>query len=88
MLAARGHVFVACRPSQWVARTQQSDNLRKAPILCVGKSVRPVTFEFDADRKIVAAFPVKHAGGAGVPGALIGADELHYLASAPDQQVR
>jgi hypothetical protein len=49
LLAAGGHIFVACDPPQWVARTQQSDDLREAPILCFGKPVRAVALEFDAD---------------------------------------
>ena len=87
MLATGRDVAVTCQPAQWVALAQQPGQCRQAPVLRLREGVFAIAFEFDADRKIIAALTTLELRHTGMPGPTIGPDELTQLATAPDQEM-
>lgn len=69
-------------------REQAFECRRELPVLFMSVRNRFRSFEFDADRKIVAAIAPLVPGNAGMPGAFVERHVLHDFAAAPDQQMR
>ena len=83
----RRHVGMARNVADRVARPQRAREGGEPPVL--GGSERHVTraFQFDSNRKIVAARPAVPARFAGVPRAFCAWHKLDQLAVAPDEEV-
>ena len=69
-------------------RAQQSREFGKPNVLRVLERQFVAAFEFDAERKIIALFPVLPAGNSGMPGALCAGHKLDQFAIAADQEMR
>ena len=74
-------------PADRVVRRQCTHQARQLLVLSRFESLTLQAFEFDADRKIIAPLTPLELRHAGVPGAMVGPDELTQLTSAPDQKM-
>lgn len=66
---------------------QDGDESGQPLILGTGKGMNITAFQFDADGKVIAAFPPLKAGHPRMPGPLEKRDILHHFTIAPDQDM-
>ena len=72
----------------WIFGKQHPANTGEALILTLSIIVLNRAFQFDADGKIVTAFPAIIFGNSGMPGAAVKRHILPQVALAADQQMR
>ena len=85
--APGGDIRMSLNVLQRIVLLQELCQLAQPLVLGVGKSFEIRAFQFDANRKVIAALPVVPCGLAGVPGALAARYKLDQLAVASDQEM-
>ena len=85
--SAGGNVGMTNNVFHRIIVAQEGKQLVQPPVLNCLETLRIATFQFDPERKIIAARAAAPCGLAGVPGAALAGDELDQLAIAPDQEV-
>ena len=85
--SAGGNVGMTNNVFHRIIVAQEGKQLVQPPVLNCLETLRIATFQFDPERKIIAARAAAPCGLAGVPGASLAGDELDQLAIAPDQKV-
>ena len=87
-LAARGNIGMADNVFHRIGAAQEGKQCAQLLVLLRHEFLPVAAFQFDAERKIVAARTSAPCGLTGMPGASLARDELDQLAIAPDQEVR
>lgn len=87
-LASRCDVRMPCDITHRQSNRKRADQFDEHPILSIGESTTPITFEFDANRMIIAAHPTPVTRGSGMPGPILNGNELQQFARAADEKMR
>ena len=86
--SARRDVFMAGQSGDGITLEQCFGQVRQRAILNIFKRPEVAALDFDTDRKVVSSLPAVVDRDAGMPGAVVGRDELDDSAVAADQKMR
>ncbi len=86
-LATRGDLGMTSDVAYRQAHAQHANQIGKAPILGHAERSAGVTFEFNADRMVIAAGSATITRHSGVPGPLSHRHELEQFALSPDKKM-